>query len=291
MIRRASALLTIIAVAVGLVAASGSTSAAPLLMGRLQASFQPTSGNVFILVIGNDARSGNPLNSRADAIHILGINTEKMTAGILNFPRDSWVNIPGYGHGKINEALYHGGPELLARTLQGMTGIDLHYWAMVGFQDFRKIIKALGGVRMHLPTAVHDPSGSGARLRAGTQNLGAHQALAYLRTRHSFGGGDITRTTNQGNFLIALLKKLRRQTDRSPASMLRWMAITQRFARYEMSSEEMFRLGVLATELRPRDVGNVTVPVSVGSVGAASVVFISPSAHSLYERLRLTGSL
>ncbi len=289
--RRVLVLLAVVAMTVGLIASSGTTSAAPLLMGRLHASFQPTSGKVFVLVIGNDARSGNPLYSRADAIHIVGINTETMKAGILNFPRDSWVNIPGYGHGKMNEALYHGGPELLARTLQGLTGITLDYWAMVGFQDFRKIIKALGGVKMHLPTAVYDPTGSGARLRAGTQNLGAHQALAYLRTRHSFGGGDITRTTNQGDFLIALLKKLRRQVDRSPASMLRWMAITQRFARYEMSSEEMFRLGVLATEVRPRDVGNVTVPVSVGSVGAASVVFISSSAHSIYERFRMNGSL
>lgn len=291
MIRRALALLTIVAVAVGVIAGSGTTSAAPLLMGRLQASFQPTAGKVFILVIGNDARSGNPLNSRADAIHILGINTETMEAGILNFPRDSWVNIPGHGHAKINEALYRGGPELLARTLQGMTGIPLDYWAMVGFQDFRKIIKGLGGVRMHLPTSVYDPTGSGARLRAGTQNLGGHQALAYLRTRHNFGGGDITRTTNQGDFLVALLKKLRRQVDRSPAAMLRWMAITQRYARYEMSSEEMFRLGVLATEVRPRDVGNVTVPVSVGSVGAASVVFISAGANSIYERFRENGSL
>ena len=291
MIRRSLVLLTVVALTVGVVAGSGTTSAAPLLMGRLQASFQPTSGKVFVLVIGNDARSGNPLYSRADAIHILGINTDTMAAGILNFPRDSWVNIPGYGHGKINEALYHGGPELLARTLQQMTGIALDYWAMVGFQDFRKIIKALGGVRMHLPTSVYDPTGSGARLSAGTQNLGAHQALAYLRTRHSFGGGDVTRTTNHGNFLIALLKKLRRQVDRSPASMLRWMAITQRFARYEMSSEEMFRLGVLATQVRPRDVDNVTVPVSVGMVGAASVVFISPSAASIYDRFRLNGSL
>ncbi|HEV3473100.1 MAG TPA: LCP family protein [Actinomycetota bacterium] len=291
MIRRALLLLTVVAVTVGLVASSGTSTAAPLLMGRLHASFQPTSGKVFILVIGNDARSGNPTYSRADAIHIVGINTDTMEAGILNFPRDSWVNIPGYGHGKMNEALYHGGPELLARTLQGITGITLDYWAMVGFEDFRKIIKALGGVRMHLPTSVHDPSGSGARLNAGTQNLGPHQALAYLRTRHSFSGGDITRTTNQGHFLIALLKKLRRQVDRSPAAMLRWMAITQRFARYEMSSEEMFRLGVLAAELRPRDVRNVTVPVSVGSVGAASVVFISPGATSLYARLRESGSL
>lgn len=290
MIRKSAALLALVALAADLVG-TGATNAAPIVMGRLNESFQPADGKVFVLVIGNDARAGSPLNARADAIHIVGINTDTMKAGILNFPRDSWVNIPGRGTGKINTALYYGGPELLARTLTGMTGISLDYWAMVGFEDFRKIIGALGGVRMHLPTAVHDPSGSGARLRAGTQNLGRHQALAYLRTRHSFGGGDVTRTTNQGRFLIALLKKLRREVGRSPSALLRWMAITQHYARYDMSAEEMFRLGVLASHIKPRAVKNVTVPVSVGSVGAASVVFISGSAGSLYGRFRLNASL
>lgn len=290
MIRKSAALMAVVALAAGLVG-TGATNAAPILMGRLNESFQPTDGKIFILVIGNDARAGNPLNARADAIHIVGVNTKTMKAGILNFPRDSWVNVPGRGSRKINEAVYSGGPELLARTLTSMTGIQLDYWAMVGFEDFRKIIGALGGVRMHLPTSVHDPSGSGARLRAGTRTLGRHQALAYLRTRHSFGAGDVARTTNQGRFLIALLKKLRREVDRSPSALLRWMAITQRYARYDMSPEEMFRLGVVASHIKPKNVKNVTVPVSVGSVGSASVVFISGRAGSLYERFRRNASL
>jgi LCP family protein required for cell wall assembly len=214
-----------------------------------------------------------------------------MRGGILNFPRDSWVPIPGYGTSKINEALYRGGPALLASTLENLTGIRLDYWVMVGFEDFRNIMRALGRVKFHLPTAVYDPSGSGARLRAGTQRLGAHQSLAYLRTRHSFGGGDVTRTTNHGRFLLALLKKLRGEVDNSPSSLLRWISITRRFARMDVPAEEMLRLGVLASKVKPRDVGNVTVPVSVGSVGAASVVFISGSASGVYERFRETGQL
>lgn len=291
MIKRAGALLLAISVVAGITSFTGSTSAAPVLMGRLRESFQPTDGKIFILVIGNDAREGNPTRSRADAIHIVGINTRTMKAGIMNFPRDSWVPIPGHGSGKINTALYYGGPELLARTLQNITGIALDYWAMVGFQDFRKIMNALGRVRMKVPTAAYDPRGSGARLSAGTHKLGPHQALAYMRTRHSFGGGDITRTTNHGRFLIALLKKLREEVTSSPAALLRWMAVTQRHARYDMSAREMFRLGVVASQLKPKDVNNVTIPVSVGSVGAASVVFISGSARSVYARFRQDAAL
>ena len=291
MIKRSAALVVVLAMMVLATSFSGVPNAAQMLVGRVHESFQPSNGKVFILVVGNDARAGNPLNSRADAIHIVGLNTDTMRGGILNFPRDSWVSIPGYGSGKINEALYHGGPDLLARTLENLTGIRLDYWVMVGFQDFVNIMSRLGGVTMNVPQAAYDPSGSGARINAGTQHLKAQQALAYLRTRHSFGGGDVTRTTNQGRFLIALLRKLKGQVDRDPTALLDWIAVTRRYARYDVSAAEMFRLGVVATKVKPGEIDNVTVPVSVGSVGAASVVFISPSASSVYSRFKENGSL
>jgi LCP family protein required for cell wall assembly len=265
--------------------------AGPAFFGRVHASYRPDPGKVFILVVGNDARSGNPDSSRADAIHIIGINTDTMKGGILNFPRDSWVSIPGYGTAKINEALYAGGPDLLAQTLENLTGIHIDYWAMTGFEGFRKIVDELGGVRMDIPTDVYDPSGSGAKLQAGSQNLGPLNALAYVRTRHSFASGDIARTSHQADFLLAMLRKLQRQVQRNPSALLHWMAVARKQARIDVGADEMFRLGVIASQVKPGDVTNVTVPVSVGSVGAASVVFISSSAQSVYQRFRENASL
>lgn len=291
---RALSLIALIATVVALVPLFGAaprSDAAPVLIGRVHARYQPTDGKLFVLIIGNDARSGNPTRARADAIHIAGINTKTMKGGILNFPRDSWVSIPGYRTAKINEALYAGGPELLARTLENITGIHIDYWAMVGFQGFQGIVKELGGVKMNLATSVHDPGGSGANLSAGKQVLKGYEALAYARTRHSFGEGDIARTRHQSDLLLALLKKLRGEVDGNPASLLRWMDVTRRYALHSMGADELFRLGVLASQVKPSDVGNVTIPVSIGSVGAASVVFISPSASSIYARFRENGSL
>ena len=67
--------------------------------------------------------------------------------------------------------------------------------------------------------------------------------------------------------------------------------MTRRFARFDLGAAEMFRLGVLASQVDPEKVGNVTVPVSYGAVGSASVVFISPEAQDIYERFRDTASL
>lgn len=294
MSKRAAALVAFLALVCGLVPLVGSPTpgrAAPAMFGRVHKTFQPQKGKIFVLAIGNDARSGNPDRSLADAIHIIGVNTKTMKAGILNFPRDSWVNIPGYGSAKINEALFHGGPDLLARTLENLTGIRIDYWVMVGFEGFETIVRRLNGVKMRIPTNVSDIGGSGAQLSAGVQNLKGYQALAYARTRKAFMGGDVARTTHQGDMLVALARKLRKETTKSPAALLRWLAITKEHARFDVGASEMFRLGILASQVKPKDVGNVTIPVSLGSVGAASVVFISPGADSIYDRFKRNGSL
>ena len=223
-------------------------------------------------------------------MHIVGINAKTMQAGILNFPRDSYVPVPGHGSMKMNESLYAGGPKLLAQTIENETGIRLDYWIMTGFVGFTKIVKELGGVKMDVPTALDD-YGSGAKLKAGPQVLEPGQALAFNRTRKTLPGGDIDRTTNQGLFLLALLEQLQAETDRSPAAVLQWMSITRKWTRFDIPPEEMFRLGVLAAQIPRSNVKSVTVPVSIGAVGLASVVFIQPGAQALYRRFERTGSL
>jgi anionic cell wall polymer biosynthesis LytR-Cps2A-Psr (LCP) family protein len=123
------------------------------------------------------------------------------------------------------------------------------------------------------------------------QKLQGYQALAYARARKSFSGGDVARTTHQGDMLVALQRKLQTQTAKNPAALFRWIAATKRHARFDLRADEMFRLGILATQIDSKDIGNVTLPVSLGWVGAASVVFISPQAKSIYERFKENGSL
>ena len=293
MIKRIGALLALLAlvcVLVPLVGRSPETSAAPLAIGRVHQSFQPVDGKVYVLVVGSDARSGNPENSRADAIHIVGINTETMRGGILNFPRDSWVNVPGHGSSKINEALYNGGPVLLAKTLEELTGVRIDYWVLTAFEGFEGIVQDLGGVAMTIPQRVDD-NWSGAHLDAGRQVLTRWEALAYVRSRHAFAGGDVARSTHQADFLLAMLRKLRGDVGRNPAKLLDWIAITRRHTKLNVPAGEQLALALLASKMHPKDVGNVTVPVSIGAVGAASVVFISPNANDIYKRFRENAAL
>jgi LCP family protein required for cell wall assembly len=288
-IKRAILLMLFVGVVIGVVPNVGGNDATGLsssiAIGRVHEQWQPQQGKVFVLVVGSDARSGNP-NLRADAIHIAGINTRTMRGGILNFPRDSWVEIPGSGSAKINEALYRGGPELLARTLEDITGIRIDLWAVVGFKGFEDIVRDIGPIPMRISRPIYDPGGSGANISSGAQKLGPNDALAYVRTRKAFSGGDVTRTTNQARFLLAMLRKLRTDVEERPSELLRWIAVSRREARLNISPQEMFRLAVVTSQVRPSDIDNMTVPVRLGSVGAASVVFIQPGATQLYRHFK-----
>ncbi len=283
--------LTLVTLVIPATGERSATLASDVMVGRVHEEFQPEDGKTFILVIGNDARHGNPDTALADAIHIVGLDADKMRGGILNFPRDSYVSFPGGGSGKINEALPRGGPRLLVKTVERLTGIGIDYWVMTGFEGFRAIIRKLRGVKITIKRAIYDPGGSGANIKAGTKWLSAEPALAFVRTRKTIPGGDLGRTANQGRFLLALLRKLRLEVGRRPTRLFRWLRVTQQHTKLDASTGELFRLGVLASQLRAKRVRSVTVPASVGSAGGASVVFIRPGARSLYRRFRRTGSL
>ena len=46
--------------------------------------------------------------SRTDSMILFTVDPTTRTAGMLSLPRDLWVNIPGYGYGKINTAHFIG---------------------------------------------------------------------------------------------------------------------------------------------------------------------------------------
>lgn len=169
------------------------------------------------LITGNDSRAGLS-RTQADAMHVGMIEGEMNSDSIMllhigagkpeliSIPRDSYVEIPGHGHNKLNAALGIGGPTLLTETIENVTGLTINHYMSIGFGGLVSVTNALGGVQMCLHSSVHD-SYSGANLKPGCQNLNGDQALAFVRDRHSFATGDLQRIQNQRAYLNALLKK------------------------------------------------------------------------------------
>ena len=171
---------------------------------------------VNIILLGTDRRENEPDVTRTDTILIVSIDPATKSAGVLSLPRDLWVNIPGYGFERINTAFeigeYQrkgGGPALLRRTLEGLLGVPMHHYALVGFTGFRKVVDQLGGVVVDVERPFRDdefPQGNyGTRriiFQAGLQRLDGEQALWYVRSRHA--DSDFGRNRRQRQFLLAV---------------------------------------------------------------------------------------
>lgn len=249
------------------------------------ATFRPELGQpLFIAVLGSDARSG-PVSGgggRCDAIHIVAINPQAKAGTILNFPRDSWVDIPGRGTNKINSACSSGGAPLMVQTLKNLTGIPIQYYAITEFSHFVALVEELGGIDINVPYPMNDPP-SGANFAAGNIRMGGGQALAFTRNRKDTPKGDFSRTENQGIMILAALAKFRAESG-DPHRLFEVIRIVRRHTEITVPFGESVRLGLLAKDIDPAAIINQTVPGSTGSAGSASVVFLSPG--DLYSRVK-----
>lgn len=233
---------------------------------------------IFILVLGSDARPGEEITGqRADSIHVVAINPAKHRATIVGIPRDSWVEIPGYGTDKINAAMTFGGPDLVVKTVEGLLGIRMDYWALTWFEGFRAMIDDIGGLSVDVPFDVRDPY-SRADLTAGLQTLNGRDALAFARARHALPTGDFGRSENQGLLLVSALAQFRKEFGKDPSRLLDWVGAGLRNMRTDVPIDQLLRLAFTASTLNPKRVANVVLPGGTGMAGGTSVVNLEQAA-------------
>ncbi|MCA1727041.1 MAG: LCP family protein, partial [Actinobacteria bacterium] len=226
----------------------------------------------------------------ADSLHLITVNPERRAGTILGFPRDSWVDIPGHGHGKINTALKMGGPDLVVQAVEGVTGIRIDYYLLTEFEGFSRMVDGIGGLEVDVPYAMNDPY-SGAVFSPGVTHMKGGHALAFSRNRHGTPGGDIGRSQNQGLVLLAALQKIRRDFEHDPAALVGWVATGSRYLQTNLSLAELTGLALAAARTPAASVRNLVVPATIGSAGAASVVFIAPGAAAVFDDVRDDGIL
>jgi LCP family protein required for cell wall assembly len=178
------------------------------------------------LLVGSDSRDGlsdaelkeagteaNPGAKLTDSIILVHLSPRKDKAVLVSFPRDSWVDIPGHGFARINTAYGKGesdhkggGPALLIRTVEQLSGLYIDHYLEVDFRGFLKMVDALGGVDVCLPYAAKDKDAA-LNLPAGKSHVRGTQALAFVRARHFDPAGDFGRIRRQQQFLGSMLRR------------------------------------------------------------------------------------
>jgi len=247
----------------------------------------PSNGPLFVLVIGSDARPGrSAVNARADSIHIVGVNPGLGRVSILGIPRDSWVTIPGSGTNKINAALVQGGPELLVRTVEQVSGIHIDAYVLTAFVGFERLVDAVGGLDVKIPYPIDDAA-AGAHFQRGPEHLNRSEALAFARARHDVPAGDFSRSFNQGRLMIAALATLRQQVANGRlAALLPWVLAGGRSLHTDLSLAQIFELLLAAPAFEPSRARNEVASGSGTTIGGLSVVVLGERARALFRDLR-----
>jgi LCP family protein required for cell wall assembly len=247
----------------------------------------PSNDPLFVLVIGSDARPGRAaVNARADSIHIVGVNPGLGRVSILGIPRDSWVPIPGSGTSKINAALVRGGPQLMVRTVEQVSGIQIDAFVLTGFVGFERLVDAVGGINVRIPYPIDDAA-AGAHFRRGPEHLNRNEALAFSRARHDVPAGDFSRSLNQGRLMIAALATLRQRVgDGRLTALLPWVLAGGRFLQTDLELRQIFELLLAAPGFEPRRARNEVASGTGSAIGGLSVVVLGERARALFRDLR-----
>ncbi len=220
---------------------------------------QPAGNGTNYLIIGNDA-GPDRVGARSDVMVLVHVPENRENVQLIHFPRDLWVPIPGRGDAKLNAAYAFGGAPLLVQTMQNMLGIQIDHVAMLGFEDFKAITDAVGGVDVMVEEA---SEGDGKVFREGVQHMDGETALVFVRQRYMLSEGDISRGKRQMAFIEALMQKtLSPETLTNPLRLKDFIdaATNNLTVDKNLDVAKMRSEAFAMRNLRPGDIVRITAP-------------------------------
>jgi LCP family protein required for cell wall assembly len=268
-----------------------------------------------ILVVGSDSRgdlaagegtqgTGEEFvtGQRSDTMILVHLYGDSDQAQLVSLPRDSWVTIPAHtdpatgapvpaAEAKLNAAFLQGGPALLVRTVEALSGLRIDHYAQVDFDGFVELVDALGGVEVCLSEPAQDEV-SGIDLPAGRQTVRGSQALAFVRQRQGLPRQDIDRIARQQAFLGAVVRKaLSTGTLANPLRLDRVLDVATSALQVDdrTSLDELRELVLRFRTARGEGITFATLPYSDidGRRDGQSVVLLDrPAVDALFASLR-----
>ncbi|WBO65888.1 LCP family protein [Streptomyces camelliae] len=243
-----------------------------------------------LLVIGTDKRTGKGNEGygdkgsvgHADTDILLHVSKDRTNATAMSIPRDLIVNvpdcptkqpdgstkvIPGTENVRFNTSLGQDGrdPGCTMRTVEEVTGIHVDHFMMADFNAVKTLSSAVGGVEVCVTHPVNDKE-SHLKLPAGKSRVSGEQALAFVRTRHSFGNhGDLDRIKVQQQFLGSLMREMSSSdTLTNPSKLLDLAEAATKALTVDTGIDSISTLKDMALEIKkvpPKNISFVTVPV------------------------------
>ncbi len=210
--------------------------------------------NILIMGIDRvpDAARNSPevLSGRTDTMLLVRVDHTDNQLTVLSIPRDTQVEIPGYGVTKINQANVIGGPSMSARIVsRTLNDVPIDRYVRVSTEAFREVVDLVGGVEVYVPEPMEYTDQTQdlyIDLPQGWQTLSGDEAEQFARFR-SDGFGDIGRVQRQQQLLSSLRDRIMSPSILPQIPQI--MRVAQQYLDTNLSLEEMLALANFALNL------------------------------------------
>lgn len=219
--------------------------------------------------------------ARSDTMIVASYNKENQKITLISIPRDTRVEIPGYGFDKVNAAAAKKeGTALAMKTVGNLLGIPIHHYVKVTFKGAERIIDILGGVTVKVPPGVDydDPAQNlSIHLKPGIQLLNGKDAVKFARFRSGYPDQDLGRIKAQQALIKAFIDKLT-----SPKVLPKIFNIVDAMSKCIKTNLENGDIAEYALNVKDIKMENITFYTLSGDVG-----YMNKVSYFLHDEAKL----
>jgi len=191
-----------------------------------------------VYIAGVDNRDEFQAN-RHDVNIMAVVDPIKHVITMVSVPRDAYVQLGCKTRTAMDKLTHAGvyGMDCAIKTMQNLLGVDVNYYAQVGFDTVTNLVAALGTIEVNLDEGFVV---GGYTFKQGLNLLDKNSALMVARARYAFKKGDQQRIINQQEVLKGIINKLLQ-----PSSLTKIQNIIQSVegtVKTNMTGDEMFAL-------------------------------------------------
>ncbi|PNV66202.1 LytR family transcriptional regulator [Rubneribacter badeniensis] len=229
----------------------------------------------YMMLIGSDRRVGDDsMGARSDTNIVVRVDPTQNLVTMVSIPRDTCIEIDGYGQNKFNAAYNYGGAAATIREASELCNIEISHYAEVNFEELVALVDAVGGVDVEVDERIDDPDAGSIVIEEGTQHLDGEAALVFARSR-AYVDGDFTRTANQRKLIMALVEKVLALPVTDLPGVIQSAA--------QCVTTDLSVSDILSLAQQFKDEGDLTiysamVPSTTGYIGEVSYVFTDEAA-------------
>jgi len=248
-------------------------------------------GKINFLILGINGSGGSD-KDLTDTIIFASLNKNTKKTVVVSVPRDLWIEEI---KAKINTAYHYGGADLAQKTLTEILGQPIHYYAVINFDSFEKIIDYLGGIEVEVEKTFDDNKypllgkekdlcNGDKELKCryetihfeqGKQVMDGKTALKFARSRNAQGdeGTDFARSVRQQKIILAIKDKIiKDELYLHPQKALGLLFLVQKEITTDIGPEVYGSLFLLGYQ-------QVKQPVTPSLITLNGNLFVNPKFH------------